>query len=620
MKKRVFSLLVFLSTSLLAEDAMLDELLGQYENSSSLYHKTKKESAGHLILFSRKDLDRMQAYTLNDVLRTIRMFNLQATKTGMTTLVKSGASQVGLNPIKIFLNSHELNSATLGNALTQYGKMSLYFIDHIEVYQAGNSVTFGNEPGSMIIKLYTKDPSRENATSTQISVDTRESVHFRVIDATNNDKYSYLTNIDISKNNYETYKTNGFDLSRDDVRGQVYFKFSKDKSYDIEFGASKENYDAFSGLGNTPTNNNVDAQNFYIQTSKHFKNGINFTLSFSNEELDVLNEDANGIWMPDGSMPRHLETNIESNVYSAILEKNFNFENSELFIGTQFKQNNFHVNKYERDFVSFETSWEPKQQNIYMAYMEYLYNLNENNLLTISAKVDRYEYKNAKSSTEDILRLGYVTLPLKDLTFKLFAIKSYSYPTFRQKTFSPNINSNPELKSIKNKTLTAEIIYKYNDTTLTLSSGYAKADNPIVFNNVLKKFININEKSSFERNYIRVEHIFDINNKIILEWHKITGKKYFSPEKGGLIQLFNKLGKYDIYNELVYRPKYISVEGINMPAGYDYSCGIIYTPNRHFEIKLKGENLLDKAHEVPINGVNVPVMERRALLTLEHTF
>ncbi|MDA3908405.1 MAG: TonB-dependent receptor, partial [Sulfurimonas sp.] len=134
---KIIFLLLFLSTFLFSKDVLLDDLLAQYEKSESLYHKTKKESAGHLILFSREDLDQMQAYTLNDVLKTLRMFNLEATRTGMTTLVKSGASQVAPNPVKIFINSHELNSATLGNALTQYGKMGLYFIDHIEVYQAG---------------------------------------------------------------------------------------------------------------------------------------------------------------------------------------------------------------------------------------------------------------------------------------------------------------------------------------------------------------------------------------------------------------------------------------------------------------------------------------------------
>ncbi|WP_373034838.1 TonB-dependent receptor plug domain-containing protein [Sulfurimonas sp.] len=613
-------LFLILSTLLFSRDILLDDLLTKYENSESLYHKTKKESAGHLILFSRSDLDKMQAFTLNDVLRTLRMFNLEATQMGMTTLVKSGSSQVVSNPVKIFINSHELNSATMGNAMTQYGKMGLYFIDHIEVYQAGNSVTFGNEPGSMIIKLYTKEPSRENSTSTQISVDTRKSLNLRAVDARELGEYSYLANVDISKNNYDTYNTNGYDMSRDEVRGQLYVKFSKKDSYDIEGGVSKEKYDSFSGLSTAPLNGHINAENFYIQATKHFDDELNVIFSISHEELDVLNKDAIAIPMADGSMPKQLDVNVGSNVYSAIVEKRYVYEANDLFLGAHIKQQEFDINEYKRDNVSTPKVWGPQKRNIYMAYLENLYNINENNLITFSAKLDHYENDTSKSSTEHILRLGYVALLDESWTIKLFALKGYVYPTFRQTTFSPNLNINPDLKSIRNRLFTAELIYKNDKTTLTLSGGNGEAKDSIIFNQALKKYVNNDEVSRFQRGFVRVDHLFDINNKITLEYFKLFQDNYVSPGEGGLIQFFNKIGKFDIYNELVYRSDYKSSDGINMPAGYDYSLGVIYPVNKQLEVKLKGENLLNKAHEVPINGVNVPVMERRGLLTMEYTF
>lgn len=617
---KIIFLFLFLSSILFSADILLDDLLAKYEKSESLYHKTKKESAGHLILFSRSDLDKMQAFTLNDVLKTIRMFNLEATSIGMTTLVKSGSSQVVSNPVKIFINSHELNSATLGDAMTQYGKMGLYFIDHIEVYQAGNSVTFGNEPGSMIIKLYTKEPSRENSTSTQISIDTRESLNLRAVDAREFGDYSYLANIDISKNNYDTYNTNGYDLSRDGVRGQVYIKFSKKDSYDIESGISQEKFDSLNGLGNAPIDGHISAKNFYIQATKHFDDGLNLIFSISHEELNAFNKDAVAIPMADGSMPKQIDVNIDSNVYSAIIEKKFVYGANDLFLGAHIKQQDFDINEYKRDAIPTSKVWGPKKRNIYMAYMENLYNINENNLITFSAKLDHYENDTSKSSTEHILRLGYITLLDKNWTFKLFAIKGYIYPTFRQTTFSPNININPDLNSIKNRLFTTELIYKNDKTTLTLSGGEGEAKDSIVFNQALKKYVNSDGIGRFQRGFVRAEHLFDINNKITLEYFKLFQDNYVSPGDGGLIQLFNKIGKFDIYNELVYRSDYKSSDGSNMPAGYDYSLGVIYPVNKQLEVKLKGENLLDKAHEVPINGANIPVMERRGLLTMEYTF
>ena len=599
---------------------MLDDLLSEYEKSESLYHRTKQESAGNLILFSRSDLDKMQAYTLNDVLKTIRMFNLEATRTGMTNLTKSGSDQSSFNSIKLFINSHELNSATLGDALTQYGKMSLYFIDHIEVYQMGNSVVFGNEPGSMVIKLYTKEPSRENATSVQTSIDTRGSLTLRAIDARKFDEYSYLANFDVSKNNYKNYNANGYDLSRDGNRGQIYAKFTKKESYNIEFGATKEKYDSFSGLGNAPVDGHTDATNIYLQATKYFDNNLNFIINLSHEKLDVLNKDAIAIPTADIPRPKQIDVNIGSHIISAILEKRFVHENNDLFIGAQIKHQKFDINEYKRDGVSVSKNWGPTKRNIFMAYAENLYNINENNLITVSAKLDRYENKSAASSTEHILRLGYVALLNDNWTLKLFAMKSYVYPTFRQTTFSPYFNINPDLESIKNKIYSAELTYKSKKNTITVSAGEGQAKNAIVFNPILKKYVNKNETGTFQRVYARFTHDFDINNKITLEYFKIFQEKYISSDQGGLVQLFNKIGKFDIYNELVYRSDYISAFGEKMQAGYDYTLGVTYPVNKKLDIKLKGENLLDKAHEVRINGVDVPVMERRGLLTMEYTF
>ena len=58
-----------------------------------------------------------------------------------------------------------------------------------------------------------------------------------------------------------------------------------------------------------------------------------------------------------------------------------------------------------------------------------------------------------------------------------------------------------------------------------------------------------------------------------------------------------------------------------MSAGYNYTLGATYHVSKQLEIKLKGENLLDKASEVPVvEDLSVPAMERRALLTMEYTF
>jgi len=617
---KIFLLLFLLTSIILSEELELDNLLKEYAGAEELHHKTKKESAGHIIVFSRSDLDQMQAYTLNDVLKTLRLFTLQVKKNGMTTITKGGSSQLSSHPIKIYINSHELNSATLGDALSQYGKMNLYFIDHIEIYQAGNSVTFGNEPASMIIKLYTKEPSRENATSTQISADSQGSLTLQAIDARVFGEYSYLANIDLVQNNYKDYSNNNSEISRDGKRGQLYFKFSKNDSYDIEVGASSGRYDILNGLGTSITDGDIYTQNIYIQATKHLDDNLKIRLSTSHEALELYNKDSDGFRLTDGSFTNQLDAKISTNIYSAMIDKKFISTNNDLSIGVQFKHQTFSINEFKSDGVDKSVNWGPKKLTIYMAYLENLYNINENHLIAFSTKVDYYKNEFSKSSANHILRLGYVALLNDEWKFKLFAMDSYSYPTFLQTTFSSNYGINPDLESSQILTLSAEIIYNTDKTSFTIGGGNNKVKDPIVFNITQNKYVNSDIKSSFDLFYINAKYKFDINNKLSLECFQLVQDDYFSPEKGASLQLFNSIKNFDFYNELLYRSSYTSIDGIDIPAGYNYSLGAIYKATKKMQIKLKGENIFDKASSVPINGMQIQAVDRRIILTMEYTF
>jgi len=626
---RIVVFILFFTISLLCEDISLDNLLKEYESSEEQYLNTKKESAGHIKVFTRSDLDRMQAYTLNDILKTLRFFTMQPRKNGMTTVVRSGENQMANMPAKIYINSHELNSATLGNVLIQYGKMGLYFVDYIEVYQAGNSVTFGNEPGTLLIKLFTKDSSKENGLSLQASADSYGSVTLQGVDAQTFDEHSYLANVDLRKNNYKKYTINNSELSRDGERGQFYFKFSKNDDYDIEAGGMKEEYDIFSGLGSANTGGYTNTQDIYAHITKYFKNNLKVMLSASYENLELTNKDSIGIALPyfSSTTPTYeFNTKICTKVYSATVEKKFINGNNELFIGTQFKHQRFNVGEYTADGVNVPVNWGPKGLDIFMLYAENLYNINENHLISLSAKIDHYENSFDKSSTEKILRAGYVALLDEEWKLKFFAMKSYFHPTFLQTTYSPNYKINPDLNSADMLLLTSEVIYTKGDTTIGFGVGQNETKNGVIFSQTQGMYVNSTQKNSFELLFANIEHNFDTDNKIKAEFFRQYRDDYYSPRLGASIQLFNTIGKFDIYNELLYRAKYISAPDIANPAGvaisegYDCSIGAIYNLSRQTELKLKAENLFDKASETPINGAGVSAIDRRVLFTVEHTF
>ncbi|OHE10566.1 MAG: TonB-dependent receptor [Sulfurimonas sp. RIFOXYD12_FULL_33_39] len=618
---KITILLLFFTALLYSNDTNLDNLLSEYRDADELYFNTKEEKSGHLILFSRSDLDKMQAYTLNDVLKTIRMFTLKNTRFGMSSIVRATSSEQATPSVKILINSYELTSITSGTGLAQFGKMGLNFIDHIEVYQASNNIAFSGEPGNMIIKMYTKDPSRENATIAQASVDSKKGSRVQVIDVNSYGEYSYLANIDINNNNFNEYKSNSSTLSRDGNRGQFYFNFSKKNDYTIEAGSAIERYNLFSGFGPSITDGLIDTRYSYAQYTKYFGNSLKLILSTTYEKLDIDNSDATGITLFDDTISSNINVRTGSYANSVTLEKRYSYKENNFLFGAQIKQKSLFLDEFKSNTLSKPITLGPKDLDIYMLYFEDVYNINEDNQIVMGAKIDYYKDSFNKSSTENVLRLAYISKLNDDFSIKAFLQENYSYPIFAQTTFSPINIPNPNLESSKALITKIEAQYKKENLTLTIAAGASKSKNPIVLNPTTKMYVNSDKESNLKQFCISSNYKFDADNKVVLEYFKAyKDSSSFSSKDGALVQLYNRVNKFDIYNELVYRSSYTGYDGVAVESGYDYTAGIIYHYSKKLDLKLKGENLLDKASQTSINNLKVPTLERRAIFTLEYIF
>ncbi|MDD2653478.1 MAG: TonB-dependent receptor [Sulfurimonas sp.] len=439
---------VFLGSLLIAEEARLDDLLSQYREANELSYETKRDTSGHIIVFTRSDLDKMQAYTLNDVLKTIKTHTLMATKLGMSTLVKTPYSEKTISTVKVFIDSYEITSLTSGTGLTQFGKMGLNFIDHIEVYQTSNAIAFNGEPGSMVIKLYTKEPSRENATALQTSVDSRGGSRAQIIEANSFEGYTYLANLDVSNyNSKEHIIPDGSKLSRDGRRGQFNFNIAKKDDFKVEVGSAVEKNELFSGFGRSIDDGEFYTKNFYAQFTKYFDSNIKLIINASYENVDLTNGDSAGMVLQDNSVSNFLEVQNSSEVYNAILEKRHTQGNHELLFGTQVKMRNISIEKLKSDGVDKELVVGPKDLNIYMLYFEDTYSINSDNILTFGAKLDYYDNHQTPVSTQHILRLGYLSTLSDSTSIKAFVQKGYFYPLFSETTFSPLYYTNANLES-----------------------------------------------------------------------------------------------------------------------------------------------------------------------------
>ena len=614
--------LLLLPILLFSKGLGIDNLLKQYEDSESLYKKTKKESAGYLLIYSRSDLEKMQAFHLKDVLKTIRMYNMQVNQTGAIGILNSGSGKAAMPPIKLYIDDFEISTVLQRNALDMYGNMDIYFVDHIEIYQGGSSIAFGNEIGSMVIRLYSKDPKRENSSSAQFSVDNKSGANLRAVGAGTMGEYNYLFYANAEKLNYDTYQRNNQELSRDGKKYQAHLKIAKDDDFAVEVDGILNKTDMFSGFGSAPTGDRATRAFGYISATKYFADNLEVSMSATQEVKDIYNTDDNNI---PGSPTNDIHMNLHSNTYKSSIKKKIIKNNNDLLIGAEVQRKVFSIKNY--DGFNQTPSFGPDELNIFMIYLEDLYNINKNNLITFSAKLDRYENNFNKNSNEYSLRLGYIGLLSDIWKSKIFAVRRYVYPTMFQTSFSPpSYKINPDLEATDVDMIGGELEYKTDKNRLLFGAAYKEIDNAIAMDKVQKKYVNKKDTVYFHRYYIRAEHYFDIDNKIIIEGFKAFADTYGSPGSGGLIQIFNTIGKFDIYNELVYRDGITLDYGMGdfkIDKGYDYTLSISYELSKHIKLKAKGENLLDKAIKTPIDpqgSIQVPAIERRGILTMEYTF
>ena len=631
---KVLFLLTLLTSLLFSQELMLDNLLKEYEDSESLYKKTKKESAGYLLVYSRADLDKMQAYSLRDVLKTIRLYTTQLNRTGSVGIINSGAGRTSMPPLKLYIDDFEISTVVQRNALDMYGDMDIYFVDHIEIYQGGSSLAFGNELGSMVIRLYSKDPSRENSTSVQLGVDSKSGANLRAVDAGTMGELNYLLYANSAKTEYDKHTIynsgNPYILSRDGVRYQAHFKISKDDDFSVELDGIVNKVDIFAGFGPAPTGGDTTRAFGYINAIKYFPDNLEVSISASQEDKEAYNTDAVGIPLMDGSgsSSKDLHMHVSSNTFKTSIKKKIVSGASDLLLGAEIQKKVYKMKNY--DGFSTDVAVGPDELNIYMLYLEELYNINKNNLLTFSAKYARYENSFNKNDNEYSLRVGYIGLLDNDWSTKVFAIKRYIYPNMVQTSFAPpSYTVSPDLNSSDINMISGEVEYKHDKNRLVLGFAYKEIDNAIALAQVSpgkKMYINVNETKDFQRYYIRGEHNFNLDNKIIVEAFKAFKEVDGSPDSGALIQLFTSFDKFDIYNELVYRSGVSfdqNMGGYDIDPTYDYTLSVAYNMNKHLSIKAKGENLLDEATDSALdqNGlIQMPAIERRGILTMEYTF
>ncbi len=443
-KKILLSTLLGINISF-ADDSILN-LLSEYEEAADLSNKTKIESLGSYKIFTRRDLEIMQAYKLSDVLKSLPLYTFVPNSFGVFQLTAFG-NLVGLNTsYKLFINDHEVSSINTDNPFLIYDEYPLNNIDHIEIYFVSGAVKIGNEPFLLVIKMYTSDPQRENATvlSSRISTNQEYSLSFNTSKKLNNNK-SYFLSIAKSYNNFKTQYFNSSPLERDSDRIYGFFQYNYyDTVLDFSFSHVKRDTFINLSLDKQPSISNTISQDFYINATQYFLEDkslkLNVSLDINKRKGEFENDLVGGglfippIYLPP-NIPIYYYENRTLNKYTLYLSKDFKTEKNTLSLGFSYKKKENNLDNSLYKTIATEGNMNGifvfKSTDIYTGYLENQYSIDDKNLLILSLKYDYYKRDGGLKDFGDyIARFGYVSYITKNLYIKSFLARGYVPPSF----------------------------------------------------------------------------------------------------------------------------------------------------------------------------------------------
>ena len=616
-------LLIFLTFySFTLASTNINNLISKLKKESELSKLTKQDTAGIITIFTREDIEKINAVTLKDILKTIPLVNLSRNIRGEYVILSPGAGFLPSSNVRIYINNHELNSNYHAGALSLWANMSLEFIDHIEVYRGTSTIEFGNIPGVLVIRLYSKSASREDGGKIKLT-----SNKFK--DAKIDTYYGYNLKDDKSifvyanKGRFENrmYNFNN-KIQSSNVKNNTAYVNAQFNDIGIEIAQYNTKSGAFLISGQ---NNNIqDNTHKYINVNKEFRSqNIKLHMSYDNISYSKKLSESS-FYAGDLGVITKVDAFSHDDDFMISLEKNLKLKLNDLLIGTFYKKKEFEIKGYFGDtYENYENS-----VSVSSIYIQDKNKLSDNSILVASFKNDHYSYgKDLKSNSQITAKLGFITKHDK-LVYKMFYTKTYQDILMYQKYTQNNIpyKSNPDLKNPKMDIYSAYLEYKFSKSLLSFEyfrneikdAIYSKL--PPIGDGVFRN----NPKEAILNWYvIKDEYYFDDNNKILLSFYQGNNSKNFnySPKKGMKLLLFNKYRKFDIYNEVLYTSKY-ELENIKVEDSFTYSMNIKYNYSKDTNMFIRGENLLNKGYKQAYKNIPEPlsVHDRKTYIGMEYLF
>ena len=613
----------------------IDSLLQEYEQESELSNKTKNESAGNLIVYTRDDLERMQVETLKDILKSLRLFQYTENRIAQPDILNQDPLSYYSKGVRVYLNEHELLSSTAGSGFIYFGDMEMDFIDHVEIYEGFPSLDLGIEPATLVIRLYSKSAEHDEGGRVKATVGSygtnKENVYYS--NKTADLSYFFYANRNDEKK--DTYQHDGETLKRDLVTHRFYGSLTSEK-HTLEFHAMKADGDSFIGsaIGNVPKESTKDIEYLSLSThSKFLDDSLVLNLSYINATTNFASKYTTGKGIPyDPAFPAIQFTDykqtLKESSFTSSLKKKWELDSQTITTGIQYRYKSFDISDLKFDDTDAGVVQAYNKENIYSIFLEDSIALNDSNLIILSIMDQEYVRDgNVQNQNTLQLRLGYI-YSNTDWVAKTF-ISSQEFASEPYMTVSPHYG-NSALNKEKYNSIIQEVSYNKADTITKAIFSYGVYEDIPVLN---QTFTIQNNKEDIHSYFGALEFtlLFSQKDKLELQANYFYIDSAYNNDEilhsNYVARMLNTISDFDIFNELVIRNGYA-----NLDTGYDYSLGIKYEVNRDFHISLKGVNIFNTGPEWDYvnqmsfttgevtDRVTVPTLERSFTFGLEYLF
>lgn len=614
----------------------LDSLLEEYQNTSEKSLQTVDEKMGHVVIYSQKDIKRMQYDSLDDILKELPRKNLGKNRYGVNTSTLSGTNTSVTGFFRVFINDHELSSVHTQTSTLTWGDIPLHFVDYIEVYYGDSSFALGNETGIYFIRIYTKKANKINGGEVVYQVTDNGSNAQSVLHSqTLPNDWSYLFFVSRNSFNEDTKVDSSKSVNNDMERQYAFLDLSKDKT-SINLGYSEVQKESYFGMSKDLKSDDgeIKSKDLYVNFTQYFleDNSLKINASYDYNTRFFEESNAEGLSIVPIRNPyitvyniSYYTEDLELEKTKLYLSKTFELGNHNLLAGLDYSNKTYNVRnrEYTETFTPTSTTthyskghfYDYDEESTYSVLFQDEYRAFDNLSLIGNLKIDKYEREGViKDSTENLFRFGFIYTPTSNFGLKGFYNKTYLPPTFYNVDFYEQAGK--EIQSQKYRFYTLEGVYTTENSKTSLQYNHINIDDFLYLTPV--GFRNINYRIKTNGYIFDYEYQFENNDKFHFNYFSTRlNQSSTNSDKGGYLKYMGEYQNFEYFGSVIYRNGY-KFGNLKVSSSVDLNLGATYYLTKDLSVSLKGDNLLDKSTQSVFSnsGSDIAIRDRDRNISL----